>query len=482
MTAKQRWTLILASVGSLMVALDALVVATALSTIRLHLGATIEELEWTVNAYTLSFAVLLMVGTALGDRFGRRRMFVIGLGLFTAASAACALAPNIGWLIVARTIQGCGSALVLPLALTLLSAAFSPEQRSKALGAFSGTAGLAVLAGPVIGGAITQGIAWQWIFWLNVPIGLVLIPLVLTRMEENFGARTRLDVGGLLLVTGAVLGIVWGLVRGNSAGWGSVEVVATLVAGAVLAVAFVFWELRTRVPMVPMRLFRSRAFAAGNAAGFAFFASLYGTTFFLTQFLQTAQGNGPLGTGLRLLPWTVMLALMAPVSGLLINRLGERTIMVGAMLLQAIAVVWIALIARPDLVYGALILPLLIAGFGSAVMPAAQNVVVNAVARDEIGKASGTYNMARQLGAAFGVAILSAVFAGTGSFHSPQAFSNGFAVAMVAAALLAIIGAAAGLLLPGRRATAARSAVTAVVSVQPVQPEQVPQAVGAGRS
>jgi len=231
MTAKQRWTLILASVGSLMVALDALVVATALSTIRLHLGATIEELEWTVNAYTLSFAVLLMVGTALGDRFGRRRMFVIGLGLFTAASAACALAPNIGWLIVARTIQGCGSALVLPLALTLLSAAFSPEQRSKALGAFSGTAGLAVLAGPVIGGAITQGIAWQWIFWLNVPIGLVLIPLVLTRMEENFGARTRLDVGGLLLVTGAVLGIVWGLVRGNSAGWGSVEVVATLVAG-----------------------------------------------------------------------------------------------------------------------------------------------------------------------------------------------------------------------------------------------------------
>jgi len=346
MKSKQVWTLVLCSVGAFMVALDALVVATALSTIRLRLGASIEELEWTVNAYTLSFAVLLLPGAELGDRFGRRKMFVAGLALFILASAACALSPGVGWLIAARAVQGCGAALVMPLALTLLSAAFPPEQRGRALGAFSGAAGLAVLAGPVVGGAIVQGISWQWIFWLNVPIGLLVIPLVLSRVDESFGPRTTLDVGGLLLVTGAALGLVWGLIRGNSAGWGSFEIVASLTAGLLLAVAFILWELRVRVPMLPMRFFRSRSFAAGNAACFFFFASLYGSTFFLAQFLQTGLGYSPLGAGVRMLPETVILFAMAPISGALINRLGERTIMVVAMLLQAVAMVWIGLIAR----------------------------------------------------------------------------------------------------------------------------------------
>lgn len=453
-TSKQGWALGLASVGSFMVALDALVVATALSTIRLHLGASIEELEWTVNAYTLSFAVLLMTGAALGDQFGRRRMFVAGLGLFVVASAACALSPNAGWLIAARAVQGGGAALVMPLAVTLLSAAFPPEQRGRALGFFSGIAGLAVLAGPVVGGAIAQGIAWQWIFWLNVPIGLLVIPLVRIRIEESFGPHARLDLGGLLLVTGAVLGVVWGLVRGNSAGWGSFEIVATLVGGVLLGVAFVLWELRAEVPMLPMRFFRSRAFAAGNAAGFLFFASLYGSAFFLAQFLQTAQGDTPLGAGLRLLPWTAMLFVTAPISGALINRFGERALMAGAMLLQGIAMAWIGLIARPGLAYTDLIAPLLIAGFGAAAIPTSQNAVISSVTGAAIGQASGTFNMLRQLGAAFGVAILAAVFSGVGSFHSAQAFSNGFAPAMAASAILSCAGAVAGLLLPGRGAVA----------------------------
>ena len=327
--AARAWVLALTSVSSFMVGLDALVVATALSTIRLHLGTSIEALEWTVNAYTLSFAVLLMTGAALGDRFGRRRLFVVGLGLFVAASAACALAQSVGALIVARAIQGCGAALVMPLAVTQLSVAFPPKQRARALGAFSGVTGLAVLAGPVVGGAIAGGLAWQWIFWLNVPIGLLVVPLVLRRIPESFGPRTALDIGGLLLVTGAAMGMVWGLVRGNQAGWGSLEVVTTLVAGCGLAVAFVAWERRARVPMLPLRFFRSRAFSAGNAAGFLFFASLYGSAFFLAQFLQTALGYGPLGAGLRLLPWTAMLFVSTPLAGVLVNRVGERTLMVG---------------------------------------------------------------------------------------------------------------------------------------------------------
>ena len=287
MTTKQKWVLGLTSVASLMVALDVLVVSTALGTIRQHLHASIGQLEWTVNAYALSFAVLLMTASAIGDRFGRRRVFAAGLGLFVAASVACALATSIGWLIAARAIQGASGAIVQPLAISLLSAAFPPERRGQAIGIFGGITGLAVLGGPVVGGAITQGLAWQWVFWLNVPIGLLAIPLVLARMQESYGPRAKLDVPGLALVTGAALGIVWGLVRANSVGWGSAEVLGTLAGGVVLAVAFVATELHTREPMLPMRLFRSRTFATGNAANFLMFGALFSAVFFMAQFQQT---------------------------------------------------------------------------------------------------------------------------------------------------------------------------------------------------
>src|SRR4051794_10731742 len=267
MTTKRRWILALTSIASLMVALDALVVTTALSTIRIDLGASIEELEWTVNAYSLSFAVLLMTGAVLGDRFGRRRVFMTGLALFTGASAACALAPGVNWLIAARTLQGAGAALVMPLAMALLSAAYPPPDRPRALGLFAGLTGLAVVAGPVVGGAITQGLAWQWIFWLNLPIGLAVIPLVQRRIRESRGGGGRVDAGGLVLATGAAIGLVWGLVRSHAAGWGSTEVAGALTAGAVCGVAFVAWQGVAERPMVPLRLFRHRGFAAGNAAG-----------------------------------------------------------------------------------------------------------------------------------------------------------------------------------------------------------------------
>jgi EmrB/QacA subfamily drug resistance transporter len=298
-----------------MVALDVTVVSTALSSIRLHLGASIDQLEWTVNAYGLSFAVLLMTGAALGDRFGRRRVFAGGLALFVAASAACALAPSVGWLVAARALQGAGAAVIAPVSLALLIAAFPPERRGQALGIFGGITGLAVLGGPVVGGAVTQGIAWPWIFWLNVPIGLAAIPLVLTRMEEGRGPSGALDIPGLVLVSGAAFGIVWGLVRGNRAGWGSLEVLAALTLGAVLAVVFVLWELRAREPMLPMRLFGSRAFAAGNAASLLMFGALFSAVFFMAQFLQTTLGQSPLEAGLRLIPWTGTVFIVAPISG-----------------------------------------------------------------------------------------------------------------------------------------------------------------------
>jgi len=450
-TTSSGWVLGLMSVASFMVALDALVVTNALSTIRVDFGASIEALQWTVNAYNLSFAVLLLTGAALGDHFGRRRMLVTGLGLFTAASAGAALAPSVGWLIAARAIQGAGGALVMPLAMALLSAAFSPQERAKALGLYSGLTGLAILSGPVIGGAIVQGFDWHWIFWINVPIGLITIALVQGRIREGFGPQGAIDMVGLVLAGAASVGMVWGLARANAAGWTSPEVAFALGAGSVLAVGFVAWERRTREPMMPLRLFRSRAFAAGNAASILFTAALYGNLFFIAQFLQTAQGYGPLGAGVRLLPWTATLFIVAPIAGRLVNRVGERPLVVVGLFVQAVGMAWIGRIVAPDVAFGDLVVPFILAGAGiSMAMPAAQNAVVSSVIPTEIGKAAGTYNMLRFLGAAFGIAISATVFAATGGFGSPASFSAGFATAIGVSAALSFAGALAGLFIPAR--------------------------------
>jgi EmrB/QacA subfamily drug resistance transporter len=445
------WVLVVASIASLMAALDTLVVSTALTTIRLDLGASIEQLEWTVNAYNLTLAVLLLPAAALGDRFGRRRMFTAGLTVFVIASAACALAPDVGLLIAARAVQGAGAALVATNALALVSAAFPAERRGAAVGILQGITGLSVVAGPVIGGGVAEGIDWTWIFWLNVPIGLATIPLALTRIEESFGADTALDARGFALVTAGALGVVWGLVRGNSAGWGSPEVVAALALGAALLVAFVAWELRAREPMLPMRFFRSRAFSSGNAGVFFLFASLFGAVFFLAQFLQTGLGEGPLEAGLRLGPWTGTLFVVAPITGALVDRVGERPLLVGGLALQAAGMGWIALIAGPGLAYGELIAPLVVAGVGASMaIPPAASSVVGAVAQHEVGKAAGANSMLRELGGVFGIAILVTVFAATGSYASAAAFTDGFAPAVGVSAALSLLGAIAGMGMPGR--------------------------------
>jgi EmrB/QacA subfamily drug resistance transporter len=458
------WVLVLTGIGSLMAALDTLVVSTALSTIRLDLHASVEQLEWTVNAYNLSFAVLLITGAALGDRFGRRKLYAAGMALFAAASAASALAPDVGWLIAARAVQGAGSALIMPLGLALLSAAFPPEKRGAAIGIFSAITGLAVASGPLVGGAIVEGLAWQWIFWINVPIGLISIPFVLRKIDESFGSDTSLDIRGLALITAGALAIVWGLVRGNQAGWDSVEVIASLIVGALLVAGFIAWERRAREPMLPMRFFRNRAFTAGNAAIFLTFAALFGAVFFYAQLLQTALGYGPLGTGLRLLPWTATFMTVAPIAGALADKIGERPLMVGGLSLQAVGMAWLALIAEPGMAYSQMLAPFIVAGVGvSMAIPSAQNSVVGSLGVDVIGKAAGANSMMRELGGVFGIAVVVAVFGAAGSYASPASFVDGFGPAIGVTAGLSLAGAIVGLALPGRRREATAPALTVAV-------------------
>jgi EmrB/QacA subfamily drug resistance transporter len=450
--AQTLWTFVITSVGLFMVVLDNLVVSTALPVIRVDLGAGIEQLEWTVNAYTLTFAVFLLTGAALGDRFGRRRLFVLGMALFTLASAAAALAPSIDWLITARAVQGVGGAIVTPLTLTILSAAFPGDRRGVALGAWSGVAGLAVAMGPLVGGAIVDGIAWQWIFWLNVPFGLAVVPLALRRLKETYGPDKALDLRGLGLASAGLFGLVWGLVHGNSDGWSSPAIVGALALGAAFLVAFVNWELRTREPMLPMRFFKERAFAAANGASLFMYFGMFGSIFLLTQFFQTAQGYSPLEAGLRVLPWTAMPMFIAPLAGALSDRIGGRPLMALGLSLQAAGLAWIAAASTATVGYMELVGPFVLSGAGMALFFApVANVVLSAVRPSEEGKASGTNNAIREVGGVFGVAVLASIFSRYGGYESPEIFTDGLVVATWVGAIVVALGALTALLIPNKR-------------------------------
>jgi EmrB/QacA subfamily drug resistance transporter len=452
------WTFVITSVALFMVVLDNLVVSTALPVIRTDLDASLEQLEWTVNAYTLTFAVLLLTGAALGDRFGRKRMFVIGLALFTGASAAAALAPSMDALIAARAIQGIGGAIVTPLTLTILSDAFPKEKRGLALGAWSGIAGLAVASGPLVGGAVVDGISWQWIFWLNVPIGILLLPIAMRFLRETHGPAGQLDLPGLGLASAGLLGIVWGLIRGQSDGWTSPQIVASLTLGALLTIGFVVWETRAEAPMLPMRFFRNRAFAAANGASLLMYFGMFGSIFLLTQFLQTAQGHSPFGAGLRVLPWTAMPMVVAPIAGALSDRIGGRPLMAGGLALQAIGLGWIAAVSTPTVPYSHLVLPFILSGTGMAMFFApVANVVLSSVRAEEEGKASGTNNAIREVGGVFGVAVLASVFSHYGGYASPQSFVDGLTIATWVGAAVVGAGAVIALAIPRMRPSEERA-------------------------
>ncbi len=459
------WTFAIVSVALFMVVLDNLVVTTALPSIRASLGGGVQDLEWTVNAYTLSFAVLLLTGAALGDRFGRRRMFLVGLSIFTLASAAAALAPGTGALIAARAVQGAGAAIVTPLTLTLLSEAFPPEKRGLAIGAWSGISGLGVALGPLVGGAVVEGISWHWIFWLNIPVGLTLAPFAFRRLTESYGPAGRLDLPGLVLAGGGLFGIVFGIVRGSQLGWTSTTVLASLIAGALLLAGFVAWELRAPAPMLPMRFFRSRAFAASNGVSLAMYFGVFGSIFLLAQFFQVAQHYSALEAGLRTLPWTIMPMFVAPVAGLLSDRIGSRPLMTAGLTLQALAIGWLATISTPTVPYSHLIVPFVMAGTGMALVFApTANAVLGAVRPEEAGQASGATNAIREVGGSLGVAVLATVFAEHGSYASPAAFTDGMTSAIWVGAAVLAAGALLALLVPGKRREGAQAAEPAVLA------------------
>ena len=446
------WTLALTAVAFFMVALDSLVVVTALPAIQRDLHASLSMLEWTVNAFTLAFAAGIITAAALGDRLGRRRIFTIGLAVFSAASAACALAPSAELLIAARAVQGLSAAMIMPISLTILVSAFTPERRGAVVGIWGGIGGLAVASGPLVGGAITQGLDWHWIFWVNVPIGLVATVLARLQLAESHGPATRLDLPAAVLASGGAIAIVWGLIRTGDVGWGSAQVIASLVAGVVLIAGFLAWERRATDPMLPLRLFGSRRFASANITGFLMAGAITSAAFLMAQYFQFALHYSPFTTGLRLLPWTATPLLIAPIAGILSDRIGARPVLVVGMLLQGIGLAWIAAISAAGANYGPFVVPLIIAGIGiSMAIPIVSTAVLSAVAPRDVGKASGVNSTLQRFGAAFAVAIAAAVFTANGHLGTAVSFTAGFRPALTLVAGLSALGAITALGVAGRR-------------------------------
>ncbi|HUA73625.1 MAG TPA: MFS transporter [Solirubrobacteraceae bacterium] len=445
------WTLGIVSVALFMVVLDNLVVSVALPTIHRELGASIQQLEWTVNAYVLAYAVLLLTGAALGDRFGRKRMFLLGLGLFTLASAGAALARSTDLLIAARAVQGAGAAVVTPLTLTLLAEAFPGERRGIAIGVWSGISGVAVALGPLVGGAVVQGISWHWIFWINVPIGLLVLPLAARALAESHGPSGKLDLRGLALASSGLFGIVFGLVRAQSLGWGSAAILASLGAGALLLAGFVLWERRTPEPMLPMEFFARRSFAVTNVASLAMYFGMFGSIFFLSQYMQNVLGNSPFQAGLKLLVWTGGTMVVAPLAGVFSERFGSRPFMFSGLALQAGALAWLNSMTSLHLAYSRMLVPFFMAGAGMALVFApSANAVLASVRTDQAGQASGANNAIREVGGVLGVAVLASVFTGAGAYTTPQAFIDGLVPAIWVGVAVLAVGALVVLALPFR--------------------------------
>ncbi|MFJ3509851.1 MFS transporter [Streptomyces luteogriseus] len=448
------WALVITSVAGFMAALDNLVVTTALPSIREDLGGGLHDLEWTVSAYTLTFAVLLMFGAALGDRFGRRRLFIAGLTVFTGASAAAAMAPGIDSLIAARAVQGVGAAVMMPLTLTLLTAAVPVAKRGMAYGIWGAVNGLAVASGPLVGGTLTEHISWQWIFWLNVPLGLALLPLARLRLAESHGTGAPLDIPGTLLASGGLFGIVYGLVRGPADGWTGSVVLTGLFAGSALLAGFILYSTRAKNPMLPMRLFRSRAFAGINAASLLMFLGMFGSIFLLSQYMQGVLGYSPTEAGLRMLPWTGMPMLVAPIAGILADRIGGRPVVATGLFLQALGLGYMAVVATADASYGSQLPALIVSGIGMALYFApASHLVMSSVRPSEQGIASGANNALREVGGALGIAVMASIFAAQGGYETGQTFVDGMRPALVTGSAVVALAGIAALLIPTRRRT-----------------------------
>jgi EmrB/QacA subfamily drug resistance transporter len=442
-------TFLIAGLAAFMTALDNLVVTTALPTIQRQFRASLEGLEWTVNSYTLTYAVCLLTAAVLGDRFGRRRVFVTGLLVFTTASATAASAGSVGVLVASRAVQGIGAALVFPLALTLVVTAAPPARRGLAIAGFGGMSGLGIALGPWIGGLIVEYGDWQWVFWINVPIGLVLAPLAARLLGAGRGPHDRLDVRGTVLVTAGLFGIVYGLIRSVRLGWLHPQVVLSVLAGLAILAVFVRWERRAAYPIIPPRLFRSRGFTLSNAVALLVQGGMFGAVFLLTQFLQNALRHTPLRAGAMTLPWTMMPLLVAPAAGVFGDRIGPRRLLTAGALLQAAALAWFAVVSTTDVAYVVLLPGMVVAGVGMGLFFAlAARVAMDYVSTDEEGLASGVNNAMRQIGVVLGVAVLSAVFATAGGYAAPARFVAGLHPALWAGTAIVLLGAVVAMLVP----------------------------------
>lgn len=435
--------LVAASVPMFMATLDNLVMTTALPVLQTELNASLEQLQWMVNAYTLSFATLMIAAATLGDRLGRRRVFIAGIAIFGGASILSALSTSPEMLIGARALQGAGAAAIMPLSLALLAGAVPASKRAMAIGIWGGVSGLGVALGPVIGGAVVDGISWEAIFWLNVPVALVAIPLVLWALPESHGRRQPLDLAGLALAGTAVLALVWSIIRGNDDGWTSARVLGGLVLGVVLLLGFVVRESRTDHPLVPLRLFRERSFSVANISAFAFSFGVFGLVFLLAQYLQVGMGFTPLQAGIRTLPWTAAPTIFAPIAGMLAPRLGVRPLLTTGLFLQAAGLAWQGLLVTNDsLTYADLVPGLAMAGIGMGLTfaPSATAVLADMVP-DDHGTASSVNATLREIGGALGVATLVAVFTASDGTLTPDGYAVGLQPAAYVAAAVTAIGA-----------------------------------------
>ena len=470
-------TIVAASLPMFMATLDNLVVTGALPVISRDLGASIEELQWVINAYTLSFATFMLLAVGLGDRFGRRTVFLAGIAVFTLASAGAALATDPTLLILARAVQGVGAAALMPLSLTLLVGSVSERLRPAAIGIWGGVAGLGVATGPLIGGAVIEGWNWQTIFWLNVPVGILAVPLILIALPNSFGARVRADLVGLLLAGPGVLGVVYGIVRGNDAGWDSLEVVGSLTAGALLLIGFVLWEHRTAHPLLPLRLFRDRSFTVANLVGVTFSFGIFGAVFILIQFLQVVQGHTPLEAGIMTMPWTLAPMVVAPLTGMLSPRTGTRLPILLGLTMLAVALGWIALTLSATLEYAAMWPPFLLAGIGMGLVfaPSSTAVLANMQPEDHA-KASGTNSTLREIGVALGVAVLTAVFVGAGGTLTPTGYVDAAIPAIWVGAGVLAVAAVISLALPSgiRRLRAAPNGAAVADAARESSEDRVP--------
>jgi len=449
--------LVAASLPMFMATLDNLVMTSALPVISKDLNAGVGDLQWFVNAYTLCFATLMLPAATLGDRLGRRRVFMAGIVLFTLASMGSALSSTPAMLTAARAFQGAGAAAIMPLSLALLAATVPEGKRAMAIGVWGGVSGLGVALGPVVGGAVVDGISWQANFWLNVPVAMIALPLTAYALSESFGRVIPLDLLGALLIGGAVFAGVWGIVHGNGDGWTSPTVLGALVASGALLVAFLVRERSTRFPLVPLRLFRSRSFSVANVIALAFSIGMFGAVFLLSQYLQIVMGYTPLQAGLRTLPWTAAPMLVAPIAGVLVTRVGVRPLLASGMLLQAGSLATLAVVSVPGAGYPSLIPAFVMGGVGMGLTfaPSATAVLADMAEADHA-TASSINATVREIGVALGVAALTAVFLAFDGALTPDGYADGLRPALLVGTVAVGLAALAALLIPAKTGRAPR--------------------------